>query len=257
MIESMLIQNMASGENPAFPVPPLSEFKKYYDHPDEDKFVGYYNTLGYQAYISAESLINECKLNNVATMQTRYPNWMKFFIDGKIIAIAQTPIASNVSWDELNERGLVYGEKIITISGKKYKVRLLKTLAEGDRYELPPNTALDNQKPFYTVGSEYNRTILNMVNNSQQPGERNQGEAPWENYNGAMLTGKGLTGIYLSYVWMQEFFLHSDGRNGRIQRPSLNVTDNIAHAWFNPPTPEVPAYKTGACWRPVLELVNG
>lgn len=255
MLESMLVQGKEeAGSNKPFPVPPLSEFKAYYDHPDEDKFVGYYGIYGYTDVINTASLISLCGLSGIATQRVAYPNWFKFFIDGKIIYTSHVPIASDVTWDTLNDLGLVYGSKIISISGKKYKVRLFKTLpGDADSYKLPRTPALDNNKPFYTEGSEYNRTILNCCKNSPQPGERAPGSPPWDIYTGEMLSGTAPGNFVLSYTWMQEEFFHYDGRKGRIQRPSLNVTANISHAWFFD-RGEVAAYS--CTWRPVLELVN-
>lgn len=256
MLESLL-QGQVSANNPGLPIPPLSEFKAYYDHPDEDKFVGYYGIYGYQAMTSTANLIQMCELNGIATSRVAFPNWFKFFIDGKIIYTTHVPIASGMSWEDLNQRGLVYGGKIIRLGGKNYKVRLFKTLADDvDSLVLPTSPALDNYKPFYTEGSEYNRTILNCCKDSPQPGEREPGSPAWDIYTGGMLAGLAQNNFSLSYVWMQEELVHFDGRKGRLQRPSLNVTNSIAHAWFNDPNPANPAFKAGSCWRPVLELVN-
>lgn len=253
MLESLL-QGQVSANNPGLPIPPLSEFKNYYDQSEEGKFVGYYGMLGNAAYITTDRLISECKLTGIATNEVRFPNFLKFYIDGKIIAFPQQPIASGMTWEDLNNRGLVYGEKIIDMAGGKWKVRLFKTLpGDADSFSLKESDTLVNNTPFFTVGSEYNRTILNCCTDSQQPGERKPGEAPWENFKAVSYLGISSNSKSLSYVWMQEEFKHTDGRKGRIQRPSLNVTDRLSHFWF---------FDTGgiqgkSClWRPVLELIN-
>ena len=51
--------------------------------------------------------------------------FLKFIHKGKILLVSDRCIKNSISWDDLNERKLVFGNKIIEIDGIKYKIRLL------------------------------------------------------------------------------------------------------------------------------------
>jgi hypothetical protein len=52
--------------------------------------------------------------------------WLKFVYEGKIIYLAQKPIRYDLSWNDLNNAGCVYGEKQVTKDETTYKCRLLR-----------------------------------------------------------------------------------------------------------------------------------
>ena len=51
--------------------------------------------------------------------------FLKFIHKGKILLVCDKNIKNNISWDQLNERKLVFGNKIIEIDSIKYRIRLL------------------------------------------------------------------------------------------------------------------------------------
>lgn len=65
----------------------------------------------------------------------------------------QKPILSNVSWVDLDNRGLVYGERILVLEGVSYNIRLFEGLTPGP---VTPESLLSLRG---TCGSEWN-TLL-------------------------------------------------------------------------------------------------
>ena len=57
--------------------------------------------------------------------------FLKFNHNGKTLLVSDRNIKNNISWDQLNEKNLVFG-KTITIDNDKYRVRLL-TNSEWDK----------------------------------------------------------------------------------------------------------------------------
>jgi hypothetical protein len=51
--------------------------------------------------------------------------WLKFNDNGTIKLIAKKPLKYSISWNQLNEKGLVFGSVIININNEQYKVRLI------------------------------------------------------------------------------------------------------------------------------------
>ena len=57
--------------------------------------------------------------------------FLNFISNGKTLLVSDRNIKNNISWDMLDERKLVFGNKVIEINSIKYKVRLL-TASEWD-----------------------------------------------------------------------------------------------------------------------------
>ena len=51
--------------------------------------------------------------------------FLKFIHKGKTLLVSDRCIKNEISWDQLNERKLVFGNKTIEIDGIKYRIRLL------------------------------------------------------------------------------------------------------------------------------------
>ena len=51
--------------------------------------------------------------------------FLKFVHNGKNFLVGDRNIKNSISWNDLNERKLVFGNKIIEIDGIKYRIRLL------------------------------------------------------------------------------------------------------------------------------------
>lgn len=87
-------------------------------------------------YFGTEPLVNGTALANQsgithgnATNSTA--GFLKFARKGKLIYVASRPFRSSISWDYLNARNLIKGNRTVTIDGKVYVVRLL-TGGNGD-----------------------------------------------------------------------------------------------------------------------------
>ena len=88
------------------------------------------------AYGGVEQLITGSALASLVGVSqgTAFSNnagWMRFEDKGKPLFISKQPLRRGVSWNQLNALGLVFGQKVVTISGQRYKVRLL-TGGNGD-----------------------------------------------------------------------------------------------------------------------------
>lgn len=79
--------------------------------------------------------------------------WLHFNVDGKELYVSMKPMRRGVSWNELNELGLVFGEKTIVLDGQTYKVRLLKGI-NGT-----PRSMGGSYDPKWAEGSEWNRLM--------------------------------------------------------------------------------------------------
>lgn len=90
---------------------------------------GYYGK--YQGIITPNELISMTGITQGGTKNDGYNNpneditWLKFSHNYKTLFVADRTIHASVSWDHLNERGLVFG-KVVDIDGQKYLLRLLQ-----------------------------------------------------------------------------------------------------------------------------------
>ena len=95
---------------------------------------------GYYGFVKSKDLINGIDLAvqlkfTSGFYQHKDSGWLKFYIgpdaacndsgDYKIVYVAKRNLMYHVSWDEINECGLVDGSRCISIYGNMYRVRLL------------------------------------------------------------------------------------------------------------------------------------
>ena len=112
---------------------------------------GFFGEVPSSEIITAEELSLEVGVTQ-GTVQFNEGPWLKFALDGKILFRPKKAIRRAISYDHLEEKGVIKGEKVIEIGGLKYKVRLMKGLAdEYDYYEYSSGRA---------KYSEWNRLIL-------------------------------------------------------------------------------------------------
>lgn len=86
---------------------------------------GYYGEVDSSELITGDSLSSSVGISQGNTV-TNTPNWIKCSSGGAIIYIAKMPIRNSISWDTLNNAGVVFGTKEITYNDLTYKVRLLR-----------------------------------------------------------------------------------------------------------------------------------
>lgn len=89
----------------------------------------FYGEVSTDNLIDGNSLALKIGLSS-GSSQNRYAGWLKFLYKGKILFVAKKKLRINLSWDDINSVGAVYGEKIIKIENLSYKVRLLRGIGE-------------------------------------------------------------------------------------------------------------------------------
>ncbi|UYE93541.1 virion structural protein [Shewanella phage FishSpeaker] len=81
------------------------------------------------------SNIPDSPLDEQSRLETPFV-WLKFRYYGKIVYIPKYPILSGVSWNTLNDRGLVGGKTIITgLDGNEYRLRLVLVNDEENEWD--------------------------------------------------------------------------------------------------------------------------
>lgn len=92
--------------------------------------------------------------------------WLKFLTrEGKTLYVAKKSIRHTVSWDQLNSKGLVYGDSTVLIGGHTYKVRLLtgmdyNPIAITAGYDIPNSSDSEWSRLLYSVYSGIPYTYL-------------------------------------------------------------------------------------------------
>lgn len=197
-------------------------------------------------------VIEKCGMTGIGTAFAN-GEWLKFQIDGKYLMVARTPVVYNVSWDQLYQKGLVYGIdgyglsqaptgpvnqlKIVEIQGEQYKVRLLKG-CDTDYYT---NSAGLGYDLVGTRNSEWSRLFYPLVID----------DANIVSYDGpkiASYTNQDLGIMSASnggYSWCQETLAANVA--DRVIRGYLGVSNLNTFA-----ASQSDAYRG---WRPVLEWI--
>lgn len=113
---------------------------------------------GFFGEVSVSELWNGQELSNLlgitqGTLQHSNEPWLKFVLDGKIIYKSKKPFRHSISWSHLNEKNVVYGDKVIEdAQGNQYKIRLMK----GALTDPSKNTDSDRGAKY----SEWNKLML-------------------------------------------------------------------------------------------------
>lgn len=179
------------------------------------------------------------------TAQNINEPYLKWFVDGKVILKSKKPIRHTISWNHLNEKGLVYGDKIIEDKyGNQYKVRLMRgALTDPSK---------DNDPDRGAKYSEWNRLMLPIheqaANKTWSNPQFVEPEIPsdWNiNYTDNDLFTISSAGNG-SYNWCQE--RPAPASTGRVARGYYGVS---RATWF------VGSYAYSHLgWSPVLELIQ-
>lgn len=208
-----------------------------YEHPYGDRFLGEVTPI---QFIDGVTLANTLGITN-GTVITSSGIWLRFLTgEGKTLYVAKQPFRQAISWNQLNERGVVFGDQSIVINGLTYKARLLKGAADN-----PVNGVTGTYDAEFTWGSEWNRLFYPLVTNPMntptypvsQEGIR---YGSWADYSEIDLKISISSG---RYCWCQE-----TGGSNRVYRGGMGVPHFGLQA----------ASSDGSAlgWRPVLELVE-
>jgi hypothetical protein len=129
---------------------------------------------------------NLCSLIGLTagTLQNSDAGWLKFAKNNRILFIAKKTIRHTVSWNNINEAGAVFGDKILMINGVKYVVRLLST-SEWNALMYPVHVD-------YGQWWQYTNDELNVVSSN--------GSASWTSTpSGSYRIYRGYSGVTYSY----------------------------------------------------------
>lgn len=105
--------------------------------------------------ISNATLIETFNLPTT-NIQNQQEPWLRFTIDGKTVLVAKKPLLHSVSWDTLEECGVVFGNNVIEVGDFKYKIRLLSGVSKTPGIN---EIGFDSQS---THGSEWNRLMYRV-----------------------------------------------------------------------------------------------
>lgn len=216
--------------------------------------------IGESDLISYDGITELVGLENSGRKIKHYEEmWLKFRYNGNIQYVAKRPIRAQISYNEIKDRKLIYGndgDTVITIDGKRYKVRLMKTL--NDDVE-GLGSKIDEKRNYELFhNSEYNQLMLPIheksINEKWEMSEYIGKDVPVWNHD----YGSSPSGLYTdedlhtdeafnmgTSSWMQEFgssyksFLDR-GYTGIETVDEKNGNNSGAHRG----------------WRPVLELID-
>lgn len=103
MLESLLLSRKSM---PVYPLSGPGSKKLLWG----DEQFGYFGLLQQSELFTSNEIFQEAGLAGSDAIQLAgSTGWFKFFIEGKVVFIRQTPLVTNISWNELYQRGLIYG----------------------------------------------------------------------------------------------------------------------------------------------------
>lgn len=108
---------------------------------------GYFSTVHRNSFITADRLVNELGFTKGTLLPDRVDSlsWFKMASEQRVVFVADRNILRNISWNELNDAGLIDGSAIVSVNSRRYRVRVLRGLKDGS-----------------PLGSEWNRLLLPM-----------------------------------------------------------------------------------------------
>lgn len=196
---------------------------------------------GYFGRVSTTDLITADALSTLlgeisGTSANPTAGWLKFYIDGAVIFVAQACFKTNLRWYDVNVQQAVDGSRIVTIGNYKYKIRLLK----GQLTPNDPSAAI--------VGSEWNRLMYSVLDGSTVGSCEIENGIKWDNLSYSEFGITGNTGVW---SLCQEVFYRSDNPGAyRVYRGnSYNNYSQVGGVYST-------TTDTRNGWRPVLEFVG-
>ncbi|MCY1280961.1 hypothetical protein D9M68_18740 [compost metagenome] len=183
---------------------------------------------GFFGEVTQEELISYVELRNVSDtgllgnyIANDQATWLKFTVDGKVLFVSKSPIINSVSWNELDNSGVIDGSFELYAADHKFKLKLL--------------TGLQENASSLTAGGEWDSTILNVL-------AAPYGTAEWWNYTVADLGFGTGAGVY-SYCLEQSpgNITYAVGRGGSTGNVITQVIKTSGGSSWG--------------WRPVLEWV--
>lgn len=203
---------------------------------------GFYGEVPTSEFITGDELARIIGLKAGVSQNSNEP-WLKFSYMGKVEFVAKKPFRHSISWNNINAVNAVFGNRIIEISGSKYKIRLMKGKTEGKQNDSSSYGGAINRE------SEWNKLMLPLHQKAPSNWSyKDNVNSPTENWNVGYTDNDLLTTRSAgdgSYSWCQEY---GESTIYRMIRGSYGVS------YANSNVPEYDAKSQG--WRPVLELVD-
>lgn len=203
---------------------------------------GFYGEVPANEFITGDELARRIGLN-AGTSQFSNEPWLKFSYMGKTEFVAKKPFRYDISWDSINAVNAVFGNRIIEISGSKYKIRLMKGKSEGKQNDSSAYSGNINK------GSEWNKLMLPIHKNAPSNwGYKDNVNSPTENWNVRYTDNDLFTNVSIGNgcrCWCQEYGGRTSARLYRGNNgvsAALHMDPHIVDEDFG--------------WRPVLELVH-
>jgi len=189
---------------------------------------GYYGEFAAADVATSGELVAAINGLSVSITNTN-PEWLGFSLNGKSMLVTKRPIGQ-VTWNELNARGLVTGKEI-TIKGNRYMIRLMRGAGIDPLPSVPDQ--LDHP---YSHGSEWNRLMYHVAATGTMTSE-DLTTGDWAQLTNAEL---GITTAWEDGTWCLEI-----AGGIAVQR---SVLGDIGRFYGNYP-------HNNAMWRPVLEPI--
>lgn len=91
---------------------------------------GWFGEIPSSDFITGDEL---ARMVEITAGKSQYSDesWLKFAYIGNVFLVAKKPIRYSISWDQINQANCVYGDKVISIKGKRYKIMLLRGVGEN------------------------------------------------------------------------------------------------------------------------------
>ncbi len=221
---------------------------------DPERDTGYFGRISSSEFIGYKELYELVGFNKGIPMKED-KGWLVFYFKGEILYIPQHPIRYDISWDDINEVGLVYGDKVIDLDGDEYNVSLM-TGGKSDPFndtEYSDANTEEEQKLDLGNGSMWNELMYRV--HQDVPGVTDEGETGsggpqygenWDNLSDEDLNINWRKCEVGTATWTQETSVYDtsyrvyrgDGRLAYLSR----ISSSNAH--------------TSLGWRPVLCLSN-
>lgn len=215
-----------------------------------DRFLG---EVKPEDFINGKDLANQIGLTNGSFLNEN-TSWLKFQRpDGSLTYVAKQPIKYYLSWNSIKDAGAVYGDKKVTIKGKKYKIRLLRGYNESVAIKGETTEDMKNKNSVYggqlNVGSEWNRLLYPLshhtTNNQNFYYGYNVGSKipSWASYS---IEELGFRSNYDgSWQWCQETTYNSGSRLYR------GNSHGVSSSYYS----SADSYDDGWGWRPALDFI--
>lgn len=217
-----------------------------YDPPEAlgaDGGVEWHGEVPAVQFINGTALASLLGFSSGSVYQSNDP-WLHVTLDGKELYIAKRPLRQSVSWNHLNNAGLVFGGRIVTINGENYRVRLLKGLADDKTYDDYVSEGGSGWDMPATHGSEWNRIFYRLHEGTSSSAEhKTDSEQPFEILHPFTDADFNMTGNPpAGYSWCQE---------ANPTHAILRGYHSVSRVWNNVRSDNI----TNRAWRPVLERI--